>query len=348
MSGTWTFSGDTTLKKGRPAIALDVMGGDRAPLATLEGAVRWHQSSGLYATLVGDVALMKRGLLKAGANPDDWTLIDAPDVIGMADHPVQTIRSEPRASIRRCAELIKSGEAQALVSMGNTGAALAAGVLIVGRADGVERPGLAAMIPTHKEPALVIDVGANAEARPEHLRDFALMGTLYKQHQLGQSEPRVAVLSIGEESSKGSPLTLAAAKLLTATPLNFVGNIEPGGIFSGDADVIVCDGFTGNLFLKSIEATAEFAFSSLRSAVKQRPFTIPGLALMYPALRAVRSRTAYDQYGGVPLLGVNGIVIIGHGRSNALAVSNALAAAADAVGHDLVKKITEDMGNIAK
>ncbi len=333
---------------GRSTIALDVMGGDRAPQATIEGAVRWHQSSGLYATLVGDVDLMQRGLIKAGAAPDDWTLIDAPTVIGMADHPVQTIRSEPRASIRRCAELIKSGEAQALVSMGNTGAALAAGVLIVGRATGVERPGLAAMIPTHRNPALVIDVGANAEARPEHLRDFGLMGTLYKRQELGQSEPRVAILSIGEESSKGSPLTLATAKLLTATSLNFVGNIEPGGIFAGEADVVVCDGFTGNLFIKSIEATAEFAFSSLRSAVKHRPFTLPGLALMYPALRAVRRRTDYDQYGGVPLLGVNGIVIIGHGRSNALAVANALAAAANAVDHNLVKKITEDMGTIPK
>ena len=330
---------------GGPTIALDVMGGDRAPQATIEGAVRWNQSSGLYATLVGDVDLIRQGLTKTGADPDDWKLVDAPTVIGMADHPVQTIRSEPNASIWRCAELIKSGEAQALVSMGNTGAALAAGVLIVGRATGVERPGLAAMIPSHKKPVLVIDVGANAEARPEHLRDFGLMGTLYKRQQGGQREPRVAILNIGEESSKGSPLTLAAAELLRATTLNFVGNIEPGGIFAGEGDVVVCDGFTGNLFLKSIEATAEFAFSSLRSAVKHRPFTLPGLVLMYPALRAVRNRTDYDQYGGVPLLGVNGIVIVGHGRSNALAVENALAAAANAVEHDLVNKITENMAD---
>ena len=321
------------------------MGGDRAPQVTIEGAVRWHRSTGFRATLVGDVALMEQELNSAGVAPDDWTLIDAPIVIGMADHPVQTIRSEPQASIRRCAELIKCGEAQALVSMGNTGAALAAGVLIVGRAAGVERPGLAAMIPTLANPTLVIDVGANSEARPDHLRDFGLMGTIYKQ-QHSQTEPRVAILSIGEESSKGSPLTLAAAELLAVTPLNFIGNIEPGGIFAGEADVVICDGFTGNLFLKSIEATAEFAFSSLRSAVKLRPFTLPGLALLYPALRAVRRQTDYDQYGGVPLLGVNGVVIIGHGRSNALAVENALAAAANAVGHDLVKKIAEDMAAI--
>lgn len=321
------------------------MGGDRAPQATIEGAVRWHRSTGFRATLVGDISVMQQELNKTGVPREDWTLIDAPTVIGMADNPVQTIRSEPQASIRRCAELIKSGEAEALVSMGNTGAALAAGVLIVGRAAGVERPGLAAMIPTHAEPTLVIDVGANAEARPDHLRDFGLMGTLYKQ-QLGQTEPRLAILSIGEESSKGSLLTLAAAELLTATPLNFIGNIEPGGIFAGEADVVVCDGFTGNLFVKSIEATAEFAFSSLRSAVKHRPFTLPGLALLYPALRAVRKRTDYDQYGGVPLLGVNGVVIIGHGRSNALAVENALTAAANAVDRDLVRKITEDMAAI--
>jgi glycerol-3-phosphate acyltransferase PlsX len=323
------------------------MGGDRAPQATIEGAVRWHRSTGFRATLVGDISVMQQELNKTGVPRDDWTLIDAPTVIGMADNPVQTIRSEPQASIRRCAELVKSGEAEALVSMGNTGATLAAGVLIVGRAAGVGRPGLAAMIPTHAKPTLVIDVGANAEARPDQLRDFGLMGTLYKQ-QLGQTEPRVAILSNGEESSKGSLLTLAAAELLTDTPLNFIGNIEPGGIFAGEADVVVCDGFTGNLFVKSIEATAEFAFSSLRSAVKDRPFTLPGLALLYPALRAVRKRTDYDQYGGVPLLGVNGVVIIGHGRSNALAVENALAAAANAIDHDLVRKITVDIAAIPR
>ena len=290
-----------------------------------------------------------RGLLESnGENAAAWRLESGPTTIGMGEHPVQAVRSTPDASIRRCAELVRSGEAQALVSMGNTGATLAAGVLVVGRAKGVDRPGLAVLIPGREAPTLLIDVGANAEARPEHLRDFGLMGAVYLQQVLGTRNPRAGVLSIGEEATKGSPLTLAAAELLAAAPLDFAGNVEPAGLFDNTVDVAVCDGFTGNLVLKAIEATAEFAVGELRTAVRRRPYTLPGLAFMYPAFRAVRRRTDYAQYGGTPLLGVNGVVIIGHGRSNAVAVENALNAAARAVESRVVERVSDGLASIRR
>ena len=330
----------------RPAIALDVMGGDRAPEATIEGAIGSAKATGRRAILVGDVDVMHSLLSSGGEDPSAWRLESGPTTIGMDEHPVRAVRSTPDASIRRCAELVRSGEAQALVSMGNTGATLAAGVLVVGRAKGVDRPGLAVLIPGREAPTLLIDVGANAEARPEHLRDFGLMGAVYLRQVLGTPNPRVGVLSIGEEAAKGSPLTLAAAELLAASPLDFVGNVEPGGIFNSSVDLAVCDGFTGNLVLKSFEATAEFAVGELRAAVRRRPYTLPGVAFMYPAFRAVRRRTDYAQYGGTPLLGVNGVVIIGHGRSNAMAVENALNAAARAVESRVVERVSDGLALI--
>ena len=331
-----------------PTIALDVMGGDRAPDATIEGAIRWAGATGRRAILVGDVEVMRELLGSHGENATAWRLESGPTTIGMGEHPVQAVRSTPDASIRRCAELVRSQQAQALVSMGNTGATLAAGVLVVGRAKGVERPGLAVLIPGREAPTLLIDVGANAEARPEHLRDFGLMGAVYLRQTLGTPNPRAGVLSIGEEATKGSPLTLAAAELLTAAPLDFAGNVEPANLFDSSVDLVVCDGFTGNLVLKAIEATAEFAVGELRTAVRRRPYTLPGLAFMYPAFRAVRRRTDYAQYGGTPLLGVNGVVIIGHGRSNAVAVENALNAAARAVESRVVERVSDGLASISR
>ncbi len=327
-------------------IALDVMGGDRAPDAIVSGAIRWARTAGRRALLVGDPDVIRRLLASGGEDPAAWRIEPAPDVIGMGEHPVQAIRAAPDASICRCAQLVKAGDAHALVSMGNTGAALAAGVLIVGRAAGVDRPGLAAFIPGGSPPTLLLDVGANAEARPEHLRDFGLMGAAYARAVFDTAAPRVAVLSIGEEDTKGSPLTLAAAELLAASPVGCVGNVEPSGLFTGHADVVVCDGFSGNLVVKSIEATAEFAQAELRQAVRQRPYTLPGLAFLFPAFRAVKRRTDYAQYGGVPLLGVNGVVLVGHGRSNALAVANALAAAARSVHRNMVARLTDGLAAI--
>ncbi len=328
-----------------PAIALDVMGGDRAPDATIDGAIRWAKSTGRRAILVGDVDIMRGLLSRGGEDPAAWRLESGPTTIGMGEHPVQAVRSTPDASIRRCADLVRSREAQALVSMGNTGATMAAGVLVVGRAQRVDRPGLAVLIPGREAPTLLIDAGANVEARPEHLRDFGLMGAVYLRQVLGTAQPRAGVLSIGEEATKGSPLALAAAELLAAAPLNFVGNVEPAGLFDNSVDLVVCDGFTGNLVLKSIEATAEFAVSELRTAVRRRPYTLPGMAFMYPAFRAVRRRTDYAQYGGTPLLGVNGVVIIGHGRSNAVAVENALNAAFRAVESSVVERVSDGLAS---
>lgn len=329
-------------------IALDVMGGDRAPAATITGAIRWARSTGSKPILVGNLTIIHQLLDHGGEDPAAWTSVSAPVTVGMDAQPVKAIRSLPDASIRRCAELVKSGQAQALVSMGNTGAALAAGVIVVGRATGVERPGLAALLPGGPKPTLLIDVGANVEARPEHLRDFGLMGAIYQQQTFGIVEPRVGILSNGEEITKGNPLVRDAAVLLTESPLAFIGHVEPAVLYGDTADVIVCDGFTGNLVLKSLEATAEFAFDEVRKGVRRHPYTLPGLALLYPALRSVRQSTDYAQYGGVPLLGVNGVVIIGHGRSNAVAVVNALNVAANGIRSNLVNRIAEGLTTIRR
>ena len=330
-----------------PRVALDAAGGDFAPDATVAGAIEARERHGIVALLVGDDDAISARLRAFDQRPDAWRIEHAPDVIAMGEHAVAAIRSRRQSSIRRAAELLKAGEVDAVVTMGNTGAATAAGVLIVGRAAGVRRPGLAALLPAAGSPPLVIDVGANATAKPAQLVQFGWMGQVYQQRVRELAEPRVGLLSIGAEASKGNPLVLEAAEGLAASGMRFVGHVEPADIFQSAADVVVCDGFSGNILIKAMEATAEFAFDTLRDEVRRRGVAKLGALLMRPAFRALRRRTDYAQWGGVPLLGLDGVMIIGHGRSNARAVSSALRVADQAVRARLVETIADGVAEVA-
>ncbi len=328
-------------------IALDAMGGDFAPDEIVLGAVQARRTSGISPVLVGDREAVSAALRRAGDDGDDWRIEHAPGVVAMDEHAVTAVRTKTDSSIRRCADLLKAGEVDAFLSMGNTGAAMAAAVLVVGRAAGVERPGLAALLPSTGSPALAIDVGANADSRPRHLLAFALMGQVYQQRVLGRAAPTVGVLSIGEEDAKGNSLVFETSELLAASNLKFEGHVEPRGIVAGKVDVVVCDGFTGNILIKAMEATAEYAFAELRTHVKARRLSQLGALLMRPSFRELRRRTDYAQWGGVPLLGVNGVVILGHGRSHAEAVVSGLRVAERAVRAELVPTIAEGLSGLS-
>jgi glycerol-3-phosphate acyltransferase PlsX len=294
-------------------IAVDAMGGDHAPSAVVDGVVAAARHLAIQVALVGRAADLESAM---AAHPD-WRelglhIVDAPDVIGMSDPPAATLRRRPRASIRVAADLVAGGEAAALFSAGHTGATVMAAHAAFGMIPGVDRPALATTIPTRDTPAVLLDSGANVECRPHHLLQFAVMGSVYARIALGVERPRVGVLSIGEEEGKGNELTREAHRLIKAlalrgpadggSPLNFVGNVEARDIYSGAADVIVCDGFTGNIVLKTSE----------------------GLVEAFLADRFEDSVLDYSQYGGAPLLGVAGLTIVGHGRSSAKAVRSAL------------------------
>jgi len=319
------------------------MGGDFAPDVTVDGALLARRTYQVACILVGDRDQLTARLYALGEDPAAWRIEHAPAIVGMGDHPVAALRAKRDSSIHRAADLVAAGTAQAFVSIGSTGAAMAAGVLIVGRAPGVDRPGLAALLPSTGRPALVIDVGANVDAKASHLLDFAVMGRLYQQRIMGVEDPRIGVLSIGAEESKGNALVLETSELLRARGWPYAGHLEPEAVLRGAADVVVCDGFAGNLLIKAMEATAEFAFDRLRLAVRQSLRAKLGALVLRPALRQVRRAADYSVWGGVPLLGVNGIVIIGHGRSRAPAVANALRVAERAVRMRLVPTIAEGL-----
>jgi phosphate acyltransferase len=252
-------------------------------------------------------------------------VIEAPDVIAMEDAPARALRRKPAASIRVAAETVAKGEAAAVFSAGHTGATVMAAHGAFGMLEGVDRPALAATIPTRGRPAVLLDVGASVECRPAHLLQFAVMGSMYSRLAFGIESPRVGVLSIGEEETKGNELTREAHRLLKASSLPFVGNVEARHVYSGEADVIVCDGFTGNVALKISEGVVEMVETLLGEELSSTITMRVGSLLTRRALRRFRRRVDYSEYGGAPLLGVNGIAIVGHGRSSAKAVRNAVA-----------------------
>ena len=326
-----------------PRVALDAMGGDYAPKEMIRGALASQRDAGVTPLLVGDERAIHECLLAEGAEPERWKIVHAADAVAMDERPVEAVRSRRQTSIRRVAEMLGANEIDAMVTMGNTGAAVAAGVLIVGRLPGVERPGLGVMLPSRGKRTLVIDVGANAEARARHLLQFAIMGCVYQERTQGVANPRVGLLSIGEEESKGNMLVHESARLLDTEALNYVGHIDPAHIFHREADVIVCDGFSGNVVIKAAEATAEFALGELRYEVEKRWAAKLGAQMMLPALRAMRRRTDYAEIGATPLLGLKGLILIGHGRSRSPAVVNALLAADQAVRASLVPTIASGL-----
>jgi glycerol-3-phosphate acyltransferase PlsX len=325
-------------------VAVDAMGGDDAPRPVVDGALAAARHFDLGVALVGPSDVLDTELQRVtDLDSSRVRVVDARDVVAMDESPSSALRRKPDATIKVAAALVARGEAAALFSAGNTGATVMAGHGAFGMLPGVDRPALAATIPTRTRPAVLLDVGASVECRPQHLLQFAVMGTVYARVVLGIETPRVGLLSIGEEATKGNELTRDAHRLLKAAPLAFIGNIEARHVYSGDADVIVCDGFTGNVVLKAGEGLVEMIEAEWSSTFTSRV----GSLLARRALRRFRRRVDYSEYGGAPLLGVAGVAIVGHGRSSAKAVRNAVAMAYRFASRDFIARVEQDIAAAA-
>jgi len=323
-------------------IALDAMGGDRAPLPEIIGAVEAYRRFGVRTVLVGDEPRLRRELARQNAS-EGLDVVHAEEVVAMDDPPMTPIRKKRRSSLRIAADLVKSGDAQGLVSAGNTGAVMATAKLVIGGIEVVERPALAIWVPSPKGPSLLLDVGANSDCKPSHLHQFAIMGSIYASQVTGIERPRVGLLSIGEEDSKGNDLTKEAFKLLQQGDVNFIGNVEGHGIFAGEADVIVTDGFTGNVVLKTGESVYEYVGQALREGFAKNWLTKLGYLLSRPVYRSLKAKMDYAEYGGALLLGVKTVTIICHGRSQPKAIMNALRLARDFYVAGLNNRIGEQI-----
>jgi glycerol-3-phosphate acyltransferase PlsX len=322
-------------------IAVDAMGGDHAPQMIVKGAVEAAGEQGISVILVGDQKLVEAELAHYCTDGLPIEIKHASEVVQMDEHPANSIRRKPDSSIVVAADLVNSGEAQAMISAGNTGAAMAVATLKFGRIKGIGRPAIGSLLPTLNGAAVILDAGANVDCSVENLLQFAVMGSEYAEKVLKLANPRVGLLSIGEEPSKGNELTKAANAALSRMELNFIGNVEGKDIFHGAADVVVCDGFDGNIVLKVAEGIAEFMLSSLKEEISRSSLLCKlGVLLLQPALRRSKAKLDYAEYGGAPLLGVNGVCIISHGRSDARAIRNAIRAAATAVENDIVNCIS--------
>ena len=325
-------------------IALDAMGGDLGPGVIVAGALL-AAAEGHAVALVGDEGTLRAELARRGPPSTRVTIVHAPDVVEMGDKGAAGVRSNRDTSMYVGAQLVKSGGAQALVSMGNTGAMLATALVVLGRLRGVERPALGAVLPAGAGGVLLLDVGANADARASQLVQFARLGSAYMRAMYGVAEPRVALLSIGEEATKGSSLVLETHALLAAAEgLRFIGNIESRDLVGGHADVIVTDGFTGNVALKLAEGLVQLLFGTIRDAARSSILARIGGALLLPSLRAVRDRLDYRQYGAAPLLGIDGVVLVGHGRSDERAVASAIRSARRAVDQGMLAALAAASG----
>ncbi|MCS7081944.1 MAG: phosphate acyltransferase PlsX [Bacteroidetes bacterium] len=312
-------------------IALDAMGGDHAPHVTVAGAIEALQRAPGRITevlLVGPGGLLEAELKRLGGRELPLRIVDAPEVIGMAESPAVAVKAKPRSSIVVGLGLHARGEADAFVSAGHTGAVMAAALFVLGRLEGVSRPSIGTYLPGPEGFSFMLDVGANVDCRPEHLVQFAHMGRIFVQHVLGRPDPRVALLNIGEEPSKGDERSKQAYARLAQDPsLRFIGNVEGRDLLLNRADVVVCDGFVGNVVLKFGESFATVLDRLLQARLKELSLEARALEVLGSAIAELRTLFDYEHYGGVPLLGVNGIVIIGHGRSTAKAISQMLSRA---------------------
>ena len=320
------------------------MGGDEAPASIIDGALVAARHLQVGLLLVGRRDLIERQLSRhPRVSWLDIDIQDASERIEMEEPAAAALRRKPRASIRVAADAVAEGRAQALFSAGHTGASVIAAHSAFGRLPGVDRPALATIIPTRTHPAVLLDSGATVECRPHHLVQFAIMGVAYARVALGCAAPRVGLLSVGAEESKGNDLTREAHRLLKIAPVNFVGNVEGPDVFAGHADVIVCDGFTGNITLKVSEGLVETVESLLHDELSSTFGTRVGYLLSRQAYRRFRKRLDYSEYGGAPLVGVNGLCIVGHGRSTAKAVRNAVAMAARAVSDGFLENLAREV-----
>ena len=309
-------------------IAVDAMGSDRGASTVIDGALR-AASDEIVPVGFGSADLETRGL----------ALVPTTQVVGMDEKPADAFRTKEDSSLVRAVKAVADGDADAVVSAGNTGAILASGLVLLRRVPGVRRPAIAVPIPARKGPSILIDAGANADCRPEHLLQFATMGAVFAEEMLGIALPQVRLLSIGEEPEKGNQLTLEAHELLAASDLDFRGNAEGRDILEGAADVLVSDGFTGNVALKAVEGTIRTLLDSLREEITATNLGSLGGLLIRPAARRLRKRLDPDTYGGAYLLGLRGLVVIAHGNSSSTAIANAIRLAARGVDHDVVGRL---------
>ena len=324
-------------------IAIDAMGGDDAPGSIVDGALVAARHLQIGLLLVGDKRSIERELARhPGVGALDLEILHTTEHVGMAEPASAALRRKPRASIRLAAEAVRDGHASAFFGAGHTGGAVMAAIGAFRRLPGIDRPALATVIPTRQQPAVLLDSGATVECRPQHLVQFAVMGAAYARIALGCEQPRVGLLSVGEEEGKGNELTREAHQLLKAAPVHFVGNVEGRHVYAGDADVIVCDGFTGNVTLKISEGLVETVETLLHAELQSTFGSQIGYLLSAQAFRRFRKRLDYSEYGGAPLLGVDGICIVGHGRSSPKAVRNAVTMAARAVREGLIEKLAAE------
>jgi len=320
-------------------IALDAMGGDHAPEEIVAGAVLAAREYPVEILLVGREEVVHKNLAAADSIPPNIEVVDAREVVEMDDTALAPLRRKKNSSIRVCANLVAEGRANAFVSAGNTGATWTSARAVIGMIEGVSRPALAAIVPSSNGHTLLLDVGANVETKPNHLREFAVMGHFYAQMLFGSADPRIGLLSIGEEEGKGNELTKETYRVLKETGLNFIGNAEGRDVFNGNADVVVCDGFVGNVVLKASEALGEMVNKTLREELTRTFSRKIGALLARGAFDSLKKRMDYSEYGGAPLLGVKGGCIVCHGRSNAKAIKNAVRVAYDFARNRIDEKI---------
>src|SRR5882762_1820927 len=326
-------------------IALDAMGGDFGPPNLVAGAVmalrEYRHISKLF--LVGDSPRIEAELKKHGCNDSRIEITHATQVVDMSDRAWSAVRRKKDSSVSRAFDLVKRGLADAVVSAGHTGASVAAGTIKLRTLPGIDRPGIAAVLPTETNVFVLIDAGANIDARPEHLLQYAFMGSVYSRHVLHYKNPTVGLVSLGDEDVKGTELTKEVFKMLRPSSLNFVGNIEGRHLFEDPVEVVVCDGFVGNVILKTSESIAVAIFKWLKQELTRSKIHMVGAYLARKAFRVIKDKTNYEEYGGMPLLGVNGICIIAHGASTALAVKNALRVAAESIEQQVNPHIVEEI-----
>jgi glycerol-3-phosphate acyltransferase PlsX len=322
-------------------IALDAMGGERGPEEMVIGAIQAVEESDLDVTLIGDENVLNRVLQNHPRASSRLHIVHASQTVSMDESPFEAIRKKKDSSIIRAFEQIKNGEADGVVSAGNSGATMVSAIKSLGRLENVLRPGIASIFPTLKNPLVMMDVGANVDCRPQHLFQFGVMGSAFSDNLFQIQKPRIGLLSIGEEGGKGNVLVKSAHELFRKSSLNFIGNVEGRDIFQGDVDVIVCDGFVGNVCLKVSEGLAEAIMTMLRTEMSKSFMAKVGYILARQAFRNFGKKVDYAEYGGAPLLGVNGTGIVCHGRSNAKAIKNAIKVAAEMIRSKVNVHITQ-------
>jgi glycerol-3-phosphate acyltransferase PlsX len=317
------------------------MGGDHSPIHEVDGAVMAARKWQIPIVLVGQSELIAQELAKHDTQGLDIRVEHASEVVGMHDSASDAVRRKKDSSIRVALNLLKEGRVNAVVSTGNSGATMAAGMFVLKRIPGIDRPAIATLVPNLKDQTLILDVGGNVDCKPPHLVQFALMGSVYASQMLGKPSPRIGLLSNGEEESKGNELTREANQILKSTSLNYVGYTEGRDIYNANVDVVVCDGFVGNVVLKVSEGLAEAIGAILKEEFGSRLLSKLGYLLARPALKAFKKKVDYAEYGGAPLLGVQGTAMICHGSSNPHAIMNATKMAYDSETHQVISKMSE-------